>query len=186
MNQRFEAGQFITFTYNPPAKPVKRAYREQPPKVVIGPDGVKRSVPQPAVRPEPVEAPHDPNKEILVLHPNWNNKVHGIDLKRITPAEQQVLRSIMDPKVKAQIDGGTWPAEGAPAYPLIRDILSRMDPAELIKNPLAFYQRLVKPFIRNKDCYRQFWPNYMYGVKVIQESHVQGSLINPKPLFRKI
>ena len=188
MNQKFEAGQFISFTYNPPAKPEKRAYRQQAPKVVIGPDGKQKFVPQPAVRPPIVgqDRPVDKNKSILVIHPHWDNKIHGIDMTRITPAEVQVLKSVMDPKVKAQIDQGIWPVEGAPSYPLIRDILSRMDPVELIKNPLAFYQRLIKPFIRNKDCYRQYWPQYVYGVKVLQESSVQGPITNPKPLFKKI
>lgn len=162
MNQRFEAGQFITFTYNPPPKAL-------PP-------------PKPGQPPPPVS---DKNKEVLVLHPNWHNKIHAIDLKRLTPAEVQVLKAVMDPKVKASIDAGQWPVEGVPPYPLIRDILSRMDPVELIKNPLAFYQRLIKPFIRNKDCYRQYWPNYVYGVRVVQESKVQGQVTNPKPLFHK-
>ena len=162
MNQRFEAGQFITFTYNPPAKTL-------PP-------------PRPGQPPPPVS---DKNKEVFVLHPNWHNKIHAIDLKRLTPAEGQVLRAIMDPKTKAAVDAHQWPVEGVPPYPLIRDILSRMDPAELIKNPLAFYQRLVKPFIRDKDCYRQYWPQYVYGVRVVQESKVQGQVTNPKPLFHK-
>ena len=162
MNQRFEAGQFITFTYNPPAKQAK---------------------PRPGMPLPPVS---DKTKQILVLHPSWHNKIHGIDMARISPAEQQVLRAVMDPKVKAAIDAGQWPVPGAPPYSLLRDILTRMDPNELIKNPLAFYQRLVKPFIRDKDCYRQYWPQYVFGVKVVQESAAQGPPTNPKPLFKKV
>lgn len=161
MNQRFEAGQFITFTYNPPAKDVRQ---------------------RAGLQTAPIK---DKAKEILVLHPNWHGKVHGIDLKNLTPAEGQVLRAIMDPETKRKIDGGEWPVAGVPPYPLIRDILTRLDPVELIKNPLAFYQQLIKPFIRDKDCYRQYWPHYVYGVKVVAESHVQGAVTNPKPLFGK-
>lgn len=161
MNQRFEAGQFITFTYNPPAKDIRQ---------------------RAGLQTAPIK---DKAKEILVLHPNWHGKVHGIDLKNMTPAEGQVLRAIMDPETKRKLDEGQWPITGVPPYPLIRDILTRLDPVELIKNPLAFYQQLIKPFIRDKDAYRIYWPHYIYGVKVVSESHVQGAVTNPKPLFGK-
>lgn len=180
MNQRFEAGQFITFTYRPPTKPPRQRYKQVQ---QLQPDGKMKTVLVPTSEPPP--PPSDPNKEVLVLHPSWHNKIHAIDLKRVTPAEEQVLRAVMDPKTKQAIDAGQWPVEGVPPYPLIRDILTRMDPVELIKNPLAFYQRLIKPFIRDKDCYRVYWPNYVYSVRVVQESKVQGQVTNPKPLFHK-
>lgn len=182
MNQRFQAGQFITFTYKPPAKPPKQPRPTV--RYVKQPDGTTKQIVEPA-KPLPPEPPSDPSKHVLVLHPNWNNKIHAVDMARITPAEQQVLQSIMDPKVKKAIDEGQWPVEGVPPYPLIRDILRRHDPVELIKNPLAFYQMLIKPFLRGKDAYRQYWPNYVYSVKVVQESHVHGAVTNPKPLFHK-
>ena len=161
MNQRFEVGQFITFTYNPPAKDTRA---------------------RAGLQTDPIQ---DKSKEIMVLHPNWHHKIHGIDLKRLTPAEGQVLHAIMDPETKRKVDAHEWPIQGVPAYPLIRDILSRMDPVELIKNPLSFYQRLVKPFIRDKDCYRQYNPQYVFGVRVVQESKVQGHVTNPAPAFGK-
>lgn len=161
MNQRFEAGQFITFTYNPPAKDVRAR------------NGLQT---------EPIQ---NKSKEVFVLHPNWHNKVHGIDMHRLTPAEGQVLRAIMDPETKSKVSAGEWPIDGVPPYPLIRDILTRMEPVELIKNPLAFYQQLIKPFIRDKDCYRQYWPQYVFGVKVVLESQVKGAVTNPAPAFGK-
>ena len=183
MMPRFEAGSFVTFTYKPPAKPPKMRLVQKT-VMVKGADGITRQVLK-AVREPVVEPPSDPNKQVFILHPNWHNKIHGIDLGRVTPAEIQVLHAVMDPNVKAQADAGVWPIEGVPNYPLIRDILRRVNPTELIKNPLAFYQQLIKPFIRNKDCYRQYWPNYAFGLKVMAESHVKGPLINPKPLFHK-
>lgn len=186
MLPRFEAGQFITFMYSPPPPPPPK--QPMRPKIVrtIGPDGRLHKTVEP-VRPQaPPPPPSDPNKEVMVLHPNWHGKVHAIDLKRLTPAEQQTLHAIMDPKVKAAVDAGQWPVEGAPPYPLVRDILSRMDPAELIKNPLAFYQRFVKPFIRDKDVYRQYWPRFISNVRVVEESKVQGQVSNPAPLFKKL
>lgn len=179
--QRFEAGQFITFMYRPPVQPQKPKMKYVQQKQV---DGSIKRITVPSTDPPP--APSDPNKEVMVLHPNWHGKVHAVDLKRLTPAESQVLKSVMDPETKQKVDAGQWPVDGVPNYPLIRDILKRFNPNELIKNPLSFYQLLIKPFIRDKDVYRQYFPNFCFNVKVVQESKIQGQLINPAPLFKKI
>lgn len=119
----------------------------------------------------------DRYKEVLVLHPNWRGKMHGIDLKRLTPAEMGVIRCIFDPKYVR--------GEKIHPYPLVNDILRRMDPIEDIKNPISFYHKFVKVFLRDKDAYRTYYPNLMSGVTTIQKSAVEGHLINPKPLFHK-
>lgn len=185
MGPRIQAGQFVKFTYNPPEPPPKRAYTQRA-VMQKQADGTMKQVVQVVREPIAAAPRKDKNKEVFILHPNWNGKVHGIDLGRVTPAEIQVLQAIMDPNVKAQADAGTWPIEGVPPYPLVRDILKRMDPVELIKNPLAFYQRLIKPFIRATDCYRQYWSQYMFSLSTIAETHVKGPLSNPAPLFKKI
>ena len=115
----------------------------------------------------------DRYKEVLVLHPGWNGEMHAIDLKRVTPAERRVLEAIMDPKTKEK---------GHP-YPLVNDILRRMDPIEELKNPLSFYHKFVKPFIRDKDCYRRYKLVNVTGVQTMQKSAMEGRQINPKPLF---
>jgi hypothetical protein len=119
----------------------------------------------------------DPNmrfKEVLVLHPSWQGKVHALDLKRMTPAEREVIFEIMNPENK-----------GKPhRIPLVADILRRMDPVEDIKNPVSFYGKFVKPFLRTAgDVYRQYYPMKMSGVIVVKQTKVQGPVINPKPLF---
>lgn len=178
---RFEAGQFVTFTYRPPAPPPKRP--RQVLQTVRQPDGTTRQVVQ-VVQPKP-EPPSDPSKYVLVLNPNYHNQVHAIDLKRLTPAQVQTLRAVFDPKVKEQVDQGKWPAEGAPPYPLVRDILRRMDPVEAVKNPVLAYQTLVKPFLGGADAYRKYRTQWMFSAKVVEESHVQGQVVNPRPLFHK-
>lgn len=115
----------------------------------------------------------DRYKEVLVLHPGWNGEMHAIDLKRVTPAERKVLEAIMDPGTK----------EKPHAYPLVNDILRRMDPIEELKNPLSFYHKFVKPFIRDKDCYRRYKLVNVTGVQTMQKSAMEGHVINPKPLF---
>lgn len=122
---------------------------------------------------------HDPNKEVFVLHPNWNNQLHGIDLKRLTPAQTDVLRLIMDPKTKDD------PA-ALNKYPLVRDILNRHEPWELAKNPIAMYSLMIKPFLNRADAYRRYWRSRMGNIQVMESSKVEGKVMNPAPLFKKI
>lgn len=158
----FQAGQFITFNYTPPARDVKKQGGLQTIEI------------------------SDKTKNVFVLNPLWNGHMHAIDLSNLSPAENNVLRAIMDEKVRDDVRAGKWPIEGIPNYPLIRDILKRLDPIELIKNPIGFYQRFVKPFIRQKDAYRKYNPNYISGVRVTEQTSVVGQVINPKPLFKKV
>lgn len=122
---------------------------------------------------------HDPAsdfKEVLVLHPHWQGRVHGIDLKRLTPAEREVIRAIFDPSQKGKRH----------RFPLVNDILRRMDPIQEIKNPMSFYSKFVKVFLRNKDAYRTYYPLRMLNPTIVEHSAVQGGVINPKPLFHKV
>ena len=114
-------------------------------------------------------------KEILVLNPNWQGKLHGIDIKRLTQAEREVLNVIMDPQQRGQYH----------RIPLVNDILRRMNPVEDIKNPQTFYVRFVKVFLKNKDAYRTYWPVRMLNVTIVKQTDVTGKVINPKPLFHK-
>lgn len=122
----------------------------------------------------------DQFKEVLVLNPAWNGKLQTLDLKRMTPAEAEVLKAILDPASKGKQH----------RIPIVNDVLRRMDPLELITNPVAFYGRFVKPFIHGKDIYRQYFPSRMSAVQVIKGSAVVGHVQNPatawkKPLFKK-
>ena len=117
----------------------------------------------------------DNQKEVLVLHPNWMGEVHAIDLMRLTQAEREVLRAILDPKTKRPHK-----------LPLVNDVLNRMTPWEDIKNPVSFYSQFVKPFLRNKDAYRRYLPERMSGITVVEDIDVSGAPIAPaKPLFGK-
>lgn len=114
-------------------------------------------------------------KEILVLHPYWHNKVHGIDLKRLSPAERKVLEIVMDPKQNRR------PSR----IPLINNIMRRMDPALLVKNPVAFYAQFVKPFLNGKDAYRTYIPHNMSTVTIQKNVEISTGRPPPpeKPLF---
>ncbi len=135
MGPKIEAGQFIKFFYNPPAKPEKPQWKQQTVTVKQA-DGSLKSTVQNVRNAAPPPPPSDKNKEVFVLHANWKGKIQALDTKRLTPAQVQVLHAVMDPEVKAKVDAGQWPIDGVPQYPLIRDTLRRVDPPELIKNPI--------------------------------------------------
>lgn len=116
----------------------------------------------------------DKYKEVLVLNPDWRGEMHALDLKRVTPAERKVLEAILNPETKA----------GSHPYPLVNDILRRMNPIDELKNPVSAYSKLIKPFIRNKDCYRKYRLTLVSNVQVIQKSAMEGHVVNPKPLFK--
>jgi hypothetical protein len=116
----------------------------------------------------------DKFKEVLVLNPNWNNKLHAIDLKRLSPAEREVLEAVLDPEQK----------DKPHRIPLVNDIKRRMDPIEMIRNPVAFYTKFVKPFLRSKDAYRQYIPSLMSGITKIKDASIKtGKKPVANPLF---
>lgn len=120
------------------------------------------------------DATGDKFKEILVLHPFWNNKVHGIDLKRLSPAERKVLELVLDPEQK------DIPSK----IPLVNNIKARMDPIEDIHNPMNFYTKFVKPFLNGKDAYRTYVPRNMMSVTVLNDfSIATGKKPVRNPLF---
>lgn len=113
-------------------------------------------------------------KEVLVLNPLWKWKMHGIDLKRLTPAERAVLEAVLDPEQK----------DKPHHLPLVNDIKRRMDPIELINNPVVFYSKFVKPFLRRADAYRQYVPKRMTGISVVKDASIKtGKKPIDKPLF---
>lgn len=115
-------------------------------------------------------------KEVFVLNPMWEGKVHAIDLKRLTVAERYVIKTMMRPGAEKKVH----------RIPLINDILKRIDPPELVRNPIGFYNQFVKTFLKNKDAYRTYFPSLMTGIQVIDASEVKSAVPSAgesKPLF---
>ena len=117
----------------------------------------------------------DKFKEVLILHPNWNGKLHGIDLKRLTPAEREVLEAIMDPETRNR--------NTKHPLPIVNDIIRRMDPSQEIRNPATFYTKFVKKFLNSRDAYRQYYVGQMKGLVIAKDIKISGRVNNPKPLF---
>lgn len=122
------------------------------------------------------EATGDRFKEVFVLNPNWFGRMHGIDMKRLTVAEREVITAVFDPRTK----------KGMHRLPLVNDILRRMDPKQEIKNPLTFYHKFVKVFLKNKDAYRIYEHTRILNASVVKTSNVIGNVTNPNPLFHKV
>ena len=115
-------------------------------------------------------------KEVFVLNPSWQGKMHGIDMKRLTQAEREVILAVFNPKTK----------KGMHRIPMVNDILRRMNPLVEVKNPMSFYQKFVKVFLRNKDSYRTYETPKMLNVTIVNQTNVHGGVTNPKPLFHKV
>lgn len=126
----------------------------------------------------------DKYKEILVLHPSWEGKVHGIDLKRISPAEREVLMVIMSYDGR-RFKSLRYQGEFHHKIPLVNDILNRMNPRREAKNPRTFYAKFVKPFLHKQDAYRTYFAPMMSGVSVVTNKTATGQPDVANPLFPK-
>lgn len=115
-------------------------------------------------------------KEVFVLNPNYAGKMHGLDLKRMTEAEREVINRIFDPNAKNVYQ----------KIPLVNDILQRMNPLKEVKNPHSFYHKFVRVFIQNKDVYRIYELPRMINVTLVKQTNVKGNTQNPNPLFHKV
>jgi hypothetical protein len=124
----------------------------------------------------------DRYKEVFVLNGNHLGKIHGLDMKLLTPADREVLQLLMDPDSKGKVH----------RIPIVNDILKRMDPLVEIKNPVAFYAKFVRPFLHGRDVYRSYWQQRMKSPTVVEKSQVTGAAqgtavaANPKPLFHSV
>lgn len=116
----------------------------------------------------------DKYKEVFILNPMWQGHMHGIDMKRMTEAEREVILTIMNP---------LWEGKRH-RLAIVNDIMQRMDPIEDIKNPVTFYAKMVKPFLRTAgDVYRRYSPSLMSGVQIVRESQLTRASATSKPLF---
>lgn len=122
------------------------------------------------------EATGDRYKEVMVLNPNFGGMMHAIDMKRLTQAEREVLTAIFDPASKGKHHH----------LALVNDVLRRMDPIEEVKNPMSFYQKFVKVFLKNKDAYRKYEHGRIINATIVKESAVIGGVTNPTPVFHKV
>lgn len=112
-------------------------------------------------------------KEVLILNPNYQNKVHGVDLKRLNPLQREILEFILDPK------NDNTPSR----IPKVNQIRQQMDPIEEIANPMVFYTKFIKPFLGKTDAYRQYIDKLATNRVTIKEAPSRQKAPTRKPLF---
>lgn len=105
-------------------------------------------------------------KLVLILNPKWHNKVHAIDLDRMSPVERGLVQAVLDPDTYHRPHPN----------PMVNAIRQRLDPLQLISNPLAFYTRFLRPFIHQRqiDIYRQYIPHRMHDETVVKRMTISG------------
>jgi len=115
---------------------------------------------------------HDKFPNILVLHNNWQNNVHGLNFSYLTDDEINALRMMIDPAFELKYAENLQKKNPHIMMELDKIIL-RMGNAN-ITSPRDFYLRVVRPFImvRGWDPYRKYNPAKMVGVRVVQKREI--------------
>jgi hypothetical protein len=112
-------------------------------------------------------------KEVLILNPSWQNKVHGVDLKRLNPLQREIIEFLLDPKndnVQSRIAK-------------VNEVRKNIDPIEEIGNPMIFYTRFLKPFLGKTDAYRQYIEKLITNRVTIKEAPSRPNRPHREPLF---
>ena len=115
---------------------------------------------------------HDHFPQVLVLHPNWQNNLHGLNFSYLTDDEINTLRMVIDPSFELKYAENML-RKNPQAMQEIDRIMATAGNAN-ITSPLDFYRRVIRPFImvRGGDPYRRYRPDKMTGIRIIQKREV--------------
>jgi hypothetical protein len=106
-------------------------------------------------------------RNVLILNPRHNGKLHGIALDKLNPAQQEVIVRAFDPVEILKYSEGKYDNPITPVERLTKDIFDRLDgnPLLKVKDKHNFYVQFVRPLLKSYgDVYRQFFVNRMHGV----------------------
>jgi len=104
------------------------------------------------------EHQHDPYPQVLVLHNNWGGNVHGMNFNNLSQQEINYLTALVDPVFAEEIVKKDM---------RIRQELLRLTNLD-VTNPLDFFNRFIKGFVRQYDSYRRYNPKKMINVRVVK------------------
>jgi hypothetical protein len=122
------------------------------------------------------ENSHDFYPQILVLHNRWARKnfphevakVHGLNLNVFSEYELAVIYSVLNPDLVARYEK-TKPQIAHYVRSLHQTVIKQgLD----IENPLDFYTKFIRQFVKSSDGYRLYFPEKMVNVKVITKREV--------------
>ena len=100
----------------------------------------------------------DPKPMVLVLHPNWQGKLHGINIDYVPERVLQRLWNLVQITLQGKIE----------TLAKLRLPLLKAD----IGNPYSFYHSRLKGFLKSKlgktsDAYRTYTYNGVSGIRII-------------------
>ena|SRR3990167_1566673 len=126
-------------------------------------------------------SPHatDPTPKVLVLHDNWQGRVHGINLLLLTRQEHNYLKAVISSSFAKKIT--RTDARIRQQLQRLQSTLSTLN----ISSPRDFYVRFVKGFVKQYDSYRQYRPEYMKNIKVVEKREDLTKTDEDKSLFDK-
>ena len=127
---------------------------------------------------------HDKFPEVLVLHPNWQGLVHGLNFKYLSEDEINTVRMILDPMFEMNYREALQKKNANAYAELDRILTGKVEGAvgphsRIVKitSPRGFYLNIIRPFIitRSWDPYRLYRVEKMTNVRIVQTaSHMTG------------
>lgn len=115
---------------------------------------------------------NDKFPQVLVLHPDWQNNMHGLNFNYLTDDEINALRMLIDPMFEEKYAEALQRKNPRIMQEVDRIVL-KMSNAN-ITSPHDFYLRVIRPFImvRGWDPYRRYRPDKMTNIRQVQKREV--------------
>jgi len=122
---------------------------------------------------------HDPNPTVLVLHPNYEGKVHGLNWGLMTPNQQNMIRMILDVGFEQQHKQALTRQD--PSLMKEYDKVVGMASVTEINQPYPFYQQVIKKLISagnlsasgvKYEPYRQYTLTNISSVRILQPAAI--------------
>lgn len=125
----------------------------------------------PAVKLQGTQA-HDKNPTVLVLHPNYEGIMHGLNFNYLGPQEINMIRMLLSPKF--QLENKAALTRQRP------DLIKRFDSIvesateSEVNSSAAFYSKVIKPLIttggihaKKYEPYRQYRVDKIKGLRIV-------------------
>jgi hypothetical protein len=131
----------------------------------------------PAVHQEGTKA-HDKFPEVLVLHPNYEGLLHGLNFNYMDADEINTIRMLLDPFFEMQ-QRENLRRRNPSAFAELERIITTPGAYRntKINSPVAFYKGVIRPFIKTRgwDPYRKYSIEKIKAGRVIQPAaHMTG------------
>jgi len=122
------------------------------------------------------ENSHDFYPQCLILHTHWIRKnfpkelpkVHALNFNIFSDYELAVIYSVLNPEL-VQRYAIEKPHLAHYIQSLHKTVISQ---GLNIENPLDFYARFIKQYIKQSDGYRLYFPQKMVNIKIITKREI--------------